>query len=74
MMGGIMMGGLGRLGFAATALYWGRPLLGPLYLWVGICILSRVGKPPRVRGRRRCFRHGVAFRRVRIGGRAPGCS
>lgn len=25
--------GLGRLGFAATALYWQRPFLGPLYTW-----------------------------------------
>ena len=24
---------LGRLGFAAMALYWERPLLGPLYAW-----------------------------------------
>ncbi len=25
--------GLGKLGFAATALLWERPFLGPLYVW-----------------------------------------
>ncbi|CAJ1441313.1 unnamed protein product, partial [Effrenium voratum] len=30
----ILQQGLGRLGFAATALFWERPFLGPLYQWV----------------------------------------
>ena len=35
-----MAGGLGRLNFAATALFHERPWLGPLYLWVSAILRS----------------------------------
>lgn len=34
--------GLGRLGFAAMALYWERPLLGPMYAWVSTILRNAV--------------------------------